>query len=76
MATISINIPNAQVARVSNAMCKAGGYTGDPADNAAKNMFVKNMVKDYVIGIVRGVEQSGAWQQAMNAVNIVDADIT
>ena len=76
MATITVTIPNAQVSRVVAAMCEAGGYTGDPANNVARNEFARTMVIQYVKNIVRGVEHSKAQTIALNTVNILDADIT
>lgn len=72
MADITITIPNDQVQRITTAMCKAGGYTGDLTDNAARNKFAKAMLAQYVKDIVRGVERSEAEQTAINSVNIQD----
>ncbi len=76
MAAITVNFPNDQADRVVSAMCGAGGYTGDPANNAARNEFARTMVINYVKNIVRVVEKSEAQTIALNAVNVVDADIT
>ena len=76
MADITITIPNNQVQRITTALCKAGGYTGDLSDNAARKQFAKAMLTQYVKDIVRGVERSEAEQTAIAAVNIQDVDVT
>lgn len=75
MADITISIPNNQVQRITTAMCKAGGYTGDLSNNAARNQFAKAMLAQYVKDIVRGVERAEAEQAAIATVNTQDVDV-
>ena len=68
MAQIVINIPAAQVSRVVDALCAAYGYTGDPADSAAKNAFAKQAVIDHIRRVVLGTERAVAEAAALAAV--------
>ena len=60
MAQIPLTIPNAQVSRVVNALCIAGGYSGDPNDNAARNAFAVAHLAKYVRDTVQRIEHGQA----------------
>jgi hypothetical protein len=65
---ITIDVPTAQVARVVDAMCRAGGYPGDPDDQQARVAFAKQMVARYVRETVQKVEAADAFAAALDAV--------
>ena len=60
MAQIPLTIPNAQVSRVVNALCIAGGYSGDVDDNAARNAFAVAHLAKYVRDTVQRIEHGQA----------------
>lgn len=72
MAQIVLDVPAAQVGRVVDAMCKAGGYRGDPADDAARRAFTRQMLATYVRSVVATTERTAALATAGVAVDPVD----
>lgn len=68
MAQIVLTIPNAQMARVITALCTAGGYTGDLADQAAAIAFAQAYIADQTRATVLRVERAQAASQAMSTV--------
>lgn len=71
MADISLTIPDAQLARVVNALCAVGGYTGSPADQPARRKFARGVLGDYVRQTVLQYEKRQAAAEAMAAVSDV-----
>lgn len=75
MASISLDYPDAQQARILNAMAAAGGWT--PELGIAKGPFVKRMIADYVKRTVVHQERLEAQQAALAAVTPpTDPDVT
>ena len=68
MADIVLTVPNNQIVRVVNALCVAGGYTGDPADQPARNAFAKSVIAAQIRATVLRMERGQAAEQAMTAV--------
>lgn len=68
MAEITFTVPNSQVKRMVDAMCTAGGYAGDPSDQAARREFARDMVREYVRRTVLQVERENAAAEAMASV--------
>ena len=66
MATITINIPDAAVPRVLEAMCSTGGY--EPSDGLTKGAFAKRMLAQYVKRIVFEYEAMTAQRAALIVV--------
>lgn len=74
MATVSITIPDAQVARVVNAMCDAYGYVA--GQGITKAEFARQSLVRHVKNIVVGQEQATADAAALAAVVPPTVDIT
>ena len=80
MAQITINIPAAQVQRVVDAMCSAGGFAPPPIDppptdtelRQLKNEFARQMIIDYVKKTVRREEREAAERAAAEGVTSPD----
>lgn len=70
MAEFSVFIPDDQVARVVDALCVVGGYTGDPDDQKAKREFARQVVIRDIRATVLKVERTQAMADAMTAVTI------
>lgn len=66
MATITINIPDDQMPRVIDGLCKAGGWRSVELDGA-RGAFAKKMVVDYVRDTVKAVERATAVEAAIAA---------
>ncbi len=66
MATITLNIPDAQVARVIDALCARGGY--DPALGVTKAQFAKQSLAAWLKAAVQQVEQQQAHDAAVSAL--------
>ena len=62
MAQIRIELgTDAQTRRIVNAICRGGGYRGDPADQVAKLEFVRQaIIGNYILPTVRRVERGDA----------------
>ena len=71
MADIVLTIPNNQVTRVVDALCIAGGYTGDSTDQPARRDFARTVVGDLVRQTVLRIERNEATARAMADV-VVD----
>lgn len=65
MATISIDIPAGQTARVVSALCAAGGLPESPAN-------AKQVVINWIKATVRNVETAAAQEAAAVAVKVTD----
>lgn len=67
MATISFDIPNAQLARLVNAYCIEKGYTGDPDDQPARREFAREAIRNDMRETVRRVEMRQAYDAALRS---------
>lgn len=72
MPHITIEIPPEHVDRAIRALCIAGGYAGDPDDQAARHEFARSMIRAYVRTTVQQVEQRDAAEAALAAVTPPD----
>lgn len=70
MAEITLNVPNAQLARVVNALCGIGGYDGDPSDQAARREFARTVLAQHLREKVLRYEQQQAAAEVMAAVTV------
>lgn len=66
MAAITVHIPDGHVDRAVDALCAAGGYSGDPDDHASRRRFARRQVADFIKQVVIQYER----QQAMAAVTV------
>lgn len=66
MAQITLTIADAQLSRVVDAICIAGGW--DPDSGVTKNAFAKAFLVNYVKSTVLSVEYRQAQQTALDAV--------
>lgn len=58
MANITLQVPDDQVARVVDALCQIGGYSGDVDDQPARRAFAKRVLADHLRWMVLRVEAS------------------
>lgn len=65
MANITLTIPDAQLARVVDAVCVVHGWT--QASGLTKPQFAKQVLRDIVASIVRTHEGTLAAEQARTA---------
>lgn len=70
MATIVLTIPDNQISRAVDALCAAGGYSGDPNNNAARRAFAREAVARFVRQTVIDRERQLAMAAAMEAVTV------
>lgn len=75
MAQIVLNIPNSEARRVVDALCKVGGYAGDPNDQQERNEFARRVVAQQVRLLVGQVEVTQA-RVAAQAEVVAPLDIT
>lgn len=79
MATLSITIPAAQVARVEDAVCAVYGYDSAVALNPSltTSAFAKQVVIDFLKNVVKGYEAQLAVETArVAAIEDVETGIT
>lgn len=70
MAEILLTIPDNQVARAVDALCKSGGYSGDPDDKPARRAFARSVLANFVRQTVMQAERQEALAVAMAAVTV------
>lgn len=70
MADITIGIPTAEIVRVIDALCAAGGYAGDPSNKAACREFARSVVADFIRQTVVQAERQQAMSAAMAAITV------
>lgn len=70
MADIVLTIPNDQIARVVDALCAVGGYSGDPDDRPARREFARGVIVQQVRKTVMQHERNQAVAEAMSAVTV------
>lgn len=75
MADITLTIPNDQIGRAVNALCTAGGYTGDPKDTTARRDFARQVLARYVRQTVMQIEQQQAMSAAIAGVTVAPITI-
>lgn len=74
MAQIVLDIPNDQARRVVDALCKVGGYAGNPDCQRDRNEFAKRVVAQQIRLMVGQVEQTEA-RAAAQVETIAPLDI-
>lgn len=70
MADIVLTIPNDQINRAVDALCAAGGYSGDPNDQPARRAFAREVIVRFVRQTVTDRERQLAMAAAMEAVTV------
>lgn len=71
MAAISINIPDAQLARVTDAFARAYGWRS-VAEDGSKAAFAKRALVQHIVSTVKGVERADAEASALAAVAVTE----
>lgn len=75
MANIVLTIPDDQIGRAVDALCAAGGYSGDPSNQPARRAFAREVVIRFVRQTVIDRERQQAMAAAMEAVTVTPITI-
>lgn len=70
MADIVLTIPDDQMGRAVDALCAAGGYSGDPNDQTTRRAFAREVIVRFVRQTVTNREGQQAMAAAMQAVTV------
>jgi hypothetical protein len=62
MASITINFPDAQQARIRDALCEYGGFV--PGGDMTRAEFARHVVRRFIRDVVRQMEREAAQRQA------------
>lgn len=70
MADIVLTIPNDQIDRAVDALCVAGGYSGEPGDQRQRREFARGVLMQHLRQTVLDVERRQAMTDAMSGVTV------